>query len=230
MSALPLQIESFSFDPRPVSEVELLRVIGRITWNATSEEGALKSIAAAILRAPDFNGIRVEPAEEASHLPLYEATRRQQEGEVAWALAPIAANGKHWGQLRIFFPTQTSPSAESPVRLAKFVGQQVAILLDRLHVERQNRLELARLQALEHGIRRRKAIHRAAAILAEQRKVSLLEATRILVQYARGKRKRLLPLAESLIFGFEALAFTRPKLRRLHAGETTSPYFERSIA
>jgi hypothetical protein len=226
MSALALQIESFSLAPRSVPEVELLRAISHISWNAVSEEDALKSIAAAILRAPDLTGFRVEPAEEAGYLPLYEATKQQPKGGIAWALAPISANGKNWGRLRVFFLPQTPSSAESPVRLAKFVGQQIAILLDRLHLERQNRRELARVQALERGIRRRKAIHRASAILSGQRNVSLAEATSILVRYARRRRIRLLPIAESLILGFDALDFTRPALRRLDAAETTAPYFE----
>jgi hypothetical protein len=225
MSALALQFQSFTLAPRPFSEVELLRAISHTVWNAKSEEDALKTIAAAILRVQDLTGFRVEPTDGAPHLPLYEATIPQPNGQNAWALAPISAYGKRWGQVRIFFLPQARASSESPVRLAKFVGQQLAILLDRLEVERQNYRERARLYAFESGNRRRKAIHRAAAILAQQRGVSTLEATRILVQYARAKRKRLLPVAESLIFGFDALASGRPTLRRLAAIEPTT-YFE----
>jgi hypothetical protein len=76
----------------------------------------------------------------------------------------------------------------------------------------------------------RLSLHRVARILAEQRSVCAAKADCLRVCYARRNRRRLRAIAESLIFGYDSPAFTRPPLCRLAPTELTSQGFERSLA
>jgi hypothetical protein len=222
MSALAQQNPLFSVSVRRISEIELLRAISNITWNADCEEQGLASIAAAVLRVPGLNGFRFEPFETFLHLPIYETSRPLSKSPSASAVSSASANGQTWGQIRIFFDPHASPALESPVRLAKFIGQQIGILLHRIALHRERAKHLSRLETLDRVIRRRKLIHRAAGILAEQRDAPEAEAISIMVRHARRNRRNLLQIAESLIFGYDTAAFNRPSLRRLGAHELTS--------
>jgi hypothetical protein len=217
MSAL-----AYSFSPRHISEIELLRSISRVTWTAVQEESALAAVAAATLQVPGLTGFRFEPLENLLHLPIYETSKPRLAVPSVSAVATVKANGQTYGKVRIFFDPQWHQALESPVRLAKFIGQQIGIFLHRLDLNREHEKHLSRLEAVERIIRRRKITHRAATVLSEQRNVSETEAIALMVQYARRNQKNLLQIAESLIFGYDCIAFTRPSLRRLAAHETTT--------
>jgi ANTAR domain len=219
MSALAQQNKLFSVSPRRLSEPELLRAISKITWNAGSKDEGVSAVATALLRVTGLTGFRFESTDD----QVYPRA-------AASAVSAVSANGHTWGQIRIFFDPHATPAVESPVRLAKFVGQQIGILLHRLSLQRERDERLGRLAALDRIMRRRKVIHRAVGILAEQRSVSSAEATSLMAAYARRNRRPLLSIAESLIFGFDSLAFTRPSLRRLTSTELTSESFQRSLA
>jgi ANTAR domain-containing protein len=222
MSALAQQHNIFSYSQRHLSEVELLRTISNITWNADHEEEALASIATAILRVPSLSAFRFEPFAGIPHLPIVETSRPRETRLSASAISNAAANGHSFGQVRIFFEAHSQNPAESPVRLAKFLGQQLGLLLHRLAMSRERQRHVANLDALARTTRRRKIIHRAAVVLAEQRSVSESQAISLMVNYARHNRQNLLNIAESLIFGYDSTAFTRPSLRRLTPTESTS--------
>jgi hypothetical protein len=198
---------------RPLSEVELLRSVSSQTWNATDEEDAFVAIATAILRAPGISGFRFEPSPHLPHLPIHETSKPGGQKSWAWAVSPANANGQSWGHVRIFFDPNLAQKLESPVRLAKFVGQQIGILLHRLSLQREIVRQTAHLEALNRITRRRKIISRAAAVLAGEREVSEREAISLMVSYARENRQNLLTIAESLIFGYKNAAFMRPSLR-----------------
>ena len=193
---------------RRLTELDLLRAVSNITWTADHEESALAAIAAAVLNLPGLTGFRFEPQVEAArnllHLPIYEASKPRSSGPSASAVSAACANGQTYGQLRIFFDPNSSLKLESPVRLAKFIGQQIGLLLHRIALRREHQRHSAHLAAIERAIRRRKAIRRAAVILATQRNVSEAEATSFMVSYARRNHRTLFEISEALVFGYDS--------------------------
>jgi AmiR/NasT family two-component response regulator len=105
------------------------------------------------------------------------------------------------------------------VRLAKFIGQQIGLLLHRIDLTRENQRHLTHLQTIERTIRRRKAIRHAAVIMARQRNISEREALSFMVAYARRNRRNLLEISEALIFGYHSVRFSSSPLKvsPLHA-------------
>lgn len=229
MSALAQQSRFYSFTPRRISEAELLRVIGHITWTASDEEPALAAVAAAVVQMQGLVAFRFEPFEDLPHLPIYELSTPQSSNTNASALAQVTANGRTYGQIRIFFDPHSLQLLESPVRLTRFIGQQTGILLHRLELQRERKAHISRLETIDRVIRRRKTIHRAAVVLAQQRRISESEGISLMVRYGRQNRQSLLQIAESLIFGFNSAAFRRPYLRRLSAQEPTSNYSSQGL-
>lgn len=218
MSALAQQNNFFIHSQRRISELDLLRVVSTITWTSAHEESALTSIAAAALRLPGLIGLRFEPLEHLFHLPIYESTQPHSTSPRAFALATVSANGRSYGQLRIFFDPHSSLTLESPVRLAKFIGQQLGLLLHRIALNREYQRHSAILQSIDCILRRRKVIHRAAVILAEQRNTPKAEAISFMVGYARRNRRSLLEISEALIFGYDSSRFSSspPKVSPSH--------------
>jgi hypothetical protein len=207
MSAVAKQNALYTLTRSRISELDLLRAISQITWTAEQEEAALPAVAGVALRLPGVTGLRFEPDGAGSpHLrvPLYEIAKQRSGLPVAFASSPVSASGQSYGQLRLFIDPHASLPLESPVRLAKFLGQQIGLLLHRLTVRREHQRLTGHLKTIERAIRRRKAIHRAAVILAEQRNISESEAVSFMVRYARRNRRNLLDVSEALIFGFDS--------------------------
>ena len=206
---------------RAISELELLRGIGSLTWSGSEIKRSLESLASLLLRFEGITAFRFEPQESHHHLPLFERSVDAGTYATANAVAAVAANSFHFGQARIFFHPDLTQTTESPLRLVRFVGQQLAILLHRIELQHEKNRQLASQFAMNRLLRRRKLLHRAAAIFAEQREVSDKEALSLLVQYARRNRRKLLDIAEALLVGHDSTALARPVIRRLTAGETT---------
>jgi hypothetical protein len=133
----------------------------------------------------------------------------------AFARSPVSANGQTWGEIRIFLDPYFSSHVESPIRLAKFVGQQIGLLLQRLALLSERRLLNARLDKLNQIVRRRKLVYAAASVLARQRNISSAEAISDLVKYARSSGRKLLAVSESLIIGYGLSKPTRSNFQRL---------------
>ncbi len=228
MSAVA-QAQVFSLYSRQISETELVRTIGHIAWTAKQEEAALTQIGAAILRVPGLVGFCFEPSGEIPYLPIYEVMKPSSLTRAS-AIGAVVANEAKFGQVRVFFDPHVRPEVESPVRAAKFVGQQLGLLFHRLYLVRERERSAARLEALERGTRRRKIIHRAAGILSQQRDVSVRDALSLIVQYARRNRRTLVDISEALIYGWDSGTFVRPQLRRLASSEFTSSGRHRSLA
>jgi hypothetical protein len=172
------------------------------------------SISDALLRLPGFLGLRFEPVEGVANLSVFETCRLRLAVPGASARSPVSANGYFWGEIRIFFDPKTALPVESPVRLARFMGQQIAILLHRIALHGERKILLARVEQTRQVIRRRKLIYGASKILAQQRNISERDAISEIVRYARRNRRTLLDVSEALIFGHDIGASTRPVFRR----------------
>ena len=210
MSALAQYPVLYSFSTRRISEVELLRTISHIVWSSAAEQPAVDAITAATLQVPGLSALQLEELDGV------------KPPSAASAVALITANSQTYGQVRLFFDPHMLQTLESPVRLARFIGQQLGILFHRLDLERERQKLNAAIEAVDRLTKRRKLIHRATGVLAEQRNVSEKEAVTLMVQYARKTRTNLFRIAESLIFGYDCAAFTRPSLRRVPAGQVTT--------
>ena len=120
----------------------------------------IAELAAAIpgVASVEFAGLDVEAGNPAS------------EG-VATASADIRARGRKFGEVRIRFDLRRTP-LKQPVQLARFIGQQVALLAARAEDEAfyaQRRREIAQYR---DELQRRKVVQRARGILARDHGVS----------------------------------------------------------
>jgi hypothetical protein len=201
------------------SEAEALRAIGRSACSAENLECGFEAISAAVLHIDGMRGVHLElsgtQAMEKGAFPV--------SGSTAYAVETVRANGLTWGTLRIHFdPTRTK--VQTPLRFTRFVGQQIALLLDRLSLLNEIETHRRRLARLERSLATRKAVHRARGQLAQARGVSDLEALLIMKRHARRSGRTLLQLAETLILGFETPCLQLPVLRRLDPGQFTSQW------
>ena len=198
------------------SEAEALFAIGRIACSEQNLESAFEGIAAAVLRMYGMHGLQLD----LNGMPeLHKGTFLA--GTTASAVEAVRANGLTWGAIRIHFdPARTQ--VQAPVRFARFVGQQIASLLDRLSLRSELETQRRRLAHLERRLATRKAVHRARGQLAQVRTVSNLEALQLMKRHARRSGRTLLQVAEALMVGFDTPNFERPLLRRVHPGQLTS--------
>jgi hypothetical protein len=123
--------------------------------------------------------------------------------------------GYIWGELRVFFDPNFALPVESPVRLARFMGQQIALLLHRIALNWEREILLSKVERTNQMIRRRKLIYGAVKVLARQRSITERHALSEIVRYARRNRRSLLKIAESLILGYDIGTSTRPFVRRI---------------
>ena len=222
MTAPSLTRIPFARTQRPTTEIELLRFISNIAWNGQDEQVCFQSISDALVRLPGFLGFRFEPADDVANLPGFETAKPRLAVPGAFAHSPVSANGYVWGELKVFFDPNVALPVESPVRLARFMGQQIALLLHRIALNWERRILQARLERTSQVIRRRKLIYGAAKVLVQSRNISERQAVSEIVHYARRNRRSLLNVAESLILGYDIGTSTRPFFRRLAAHEPST--------
>ncbi|MBV8071831.1 MAG: ANTAR domain-containing protein [Acidobacteriaceae bacterium] len=204
---------------QPASESEVLRDIGRIAWSAPRIEHGLEEIASAVFRLPGMHVLELH----VETMPVFTKAAYGACRTSGSAVEAVQANGLTWGTLRIYFDPALA-QVETPLRFTRFVAQQIALLLDRLSLLREIEMQHRRLAHLKRRLETRKAVHRAAGVLAQARDIPDADALRIIIQEARRSRRTLLHLAQALILGFEAPGFHKPVLRRLGPAQYTAPY------
>jgi hypothetical protein len=222
VTALSQSRVSFARSRRPITEIELLRLIGNITWNGDGEEACFASISDALLRLPGFVGFRFEPTASRANFSAFETDRPRLAVPGASARAPVSANGRVWGEIWLYFDPNAALPVESPIRLAKFMGQQIALLLHRIALNSERKILISKLEKTRQAILNRKLIYGAAKVLAQQRKISERDAISEIIRYARRNRRSLLNVSESLILGYDMRIVTRPFFRRLTSHEPTT--------
>ncbi len=138
-------------------------------------------------------------------------------------MAPIMADSRDWGRLRILFEPRIR-SLECPLRFARFAGQQIAIMLNRLDLFRRRQALLAGIDRLRERLEARKSVARASGIVAASRGISQREALSFLLAYARDWRRTPGQIASAIILG-QDVSFQYPSLRQLRDHELTASRF-----
>jgi hypothetical protein len=163
-----------------------------------------EELSALILALPGVQAFEIDPRE-----PL----RRLAEGPFLWSVgparkkaagsvsAPIASADAKWGELRIRFDL-TKFEVESPVRFARFVAQQLSLVLARADAERRNHALRKQIDSLAADLDTRKFVQRAAGILGRQRGLPEARATAMLHHHAIQTGRDLRQVAEAVITAY----------------------------
>jgi ANTAR domain-containing protein len=206
MSALPLP-QSFDRARRHLSEPEAIRTVGRLAVTAVDAYSGLEAIAEAVLRVKGMRKLHITPELPLSAEESFEWSASEGLAPCGSAMASLTANGQTWGRLRIFFEPRVH-SVESPLRFARLLAQQSALMLNRLDLLRLRATYLASIERVQERVEMRKTVHRAKGILARSRAISEEEALLSLFRYARETRRPLSQVAEAVILGHKS--FPRP--------------------
>jgi hypothetical protein len=220
MSAL-LQSPNLFRSLRRVSEQEAITNIGRLALTAADAASGIESLASIALRLSGLHGVEITLASGRGTVETMEWHDSKSPAPRGSATGLIAANSRGWGRLRILFDPHIE-SVECPLRFARVLAQHVALLLNRLEVAGRYAATAAAANRLQHRLDTRKAVSRAAGILASARNLTHQQAVSVLVEQARESRRPLLPLARTVILGQETGHIQAIHLRRLRHDEATS--------
>jgi len=192
--------------------------IGRLALTAADAASGLEALASVALRLSGLHGVEVS-LDDAGTLEWHDSKQPAPRGA---ATGLIAANSHRWGRLRILFEPGLK-SLECPLRFARFLAQQAALMLNRLETLRRHTVSKAALQRLEVRLDTRKVASRAIGVLAQARKLTHQRAHLLLLEQARQTRRSPLAVARSIILSAET-GHLRPlvSLRRLSADDLTT--------
>ncbi len=222
MSALP-QSQNFFRSLRRVSEQDAITTLGRLALTAVDAATGLESLAGVALRLSGLHGVEVtlHSDQGAQTLEWHNSKASAPRGSAA---ALIAANSREWGRLRILFEPHIQ-SVECPLRFARVLAQHAALMLNRLEVEVRNQTIAAAVSRLQERLETRKAVSRAAGILAHAHDLSHEQALSVLLRQARESRRPLLQLARVVILSLlsNRTATHYAEARRLLAGVDRAP-------
>ena len=202
MSAL-LQSPNLYRSLRRVSEQEAIMTIGRLALTVADPARGLEALASVALRVSGLNGVEVKlSAGEESTTGTLEWHASKAPAPRGAATGLIAANSREWGQLRILFEPKMR-SLECPLRFARALAQHTALMLNRLDIAARNKASKAAVRRLEERLETRKAVSRAAGILAHGRNLTSERAVLLFLRHARESRKSPLELARTMILSSE---------------------------
>jgi len=220
MSAL-LQSPNLFRSLRRVSEQEAIIAIGRLALRAADAASGLESLAGIALRLSGLHGVEVSLHTGAGKADVLEWHDSKAAAPRGSATGLIAANSREWGRLRILFEPRIK-SVECPLRFARVLAQQGAVMLNRMELLARKEAAAATLRRLQERLDRRKAVSRAAGILARSKGISHEQSLLLLLHQAREARRPLLPLARTLILSEETGHLQPVSLRRLGPAELTA--------
>jgi hypothetical protein len=186
---------------RRMTELDASRQISRVAASATRVDDGIDAFASIALQVNGIERIELIPAAPlVKEIPEPLTFGRDNPATThASAIADVAAEGRTWGELRVFFELHPS-SIENPLRFARYIGQQIAMLLSRLELvmERESLKRKARI--FKTLVARRKAIHRARALLVHAHKITEDAALLLLRRYTRESGRSMHAVAEAIIF------------------------------
>jgi len=155
---------------RRVSEQEAIMTVGRLALTAADAASGLEALASVALRLSGLHGVEVRLQTAGQELvDVLEWHGSKEAAPRGAATGLIAANGREWGRMRILFEPRVR-SLECPLRFVRILGQQVALMFNRLAVVTGNQTAKAAIRRLEQRLDMRKAVTRAAGILARVKK------------------------------------------------------------
>ena len=198
MSALAHKREQFVTALGRLTETEATREISRIATGQRVSLETAESIVTVALRVSGTRALHLQRTETAG-LPVTWGVAPAP-GVHGAAVAEVSARGRKWGELRLFFDLK-STEMESPLRFARFLGQQIARVLEELALMAERERLRRKVEQLKTAIARRKAIHRAKAIVASSHGIPEIEALKLMCGYSRESGRTLYQVAEAFIFG-----------------------------
>ena len=202
MSALAPQQQIF-ISARRLNELEATREISRVASSSREEEVILEAIGSLALKVSGVIGIHVVKIVETNSYFSNPALWNTPVGKfVGSTVADLTSDGQKWGELRLYFDLK-SDSLESPLRFVRFLAQQIEGVLDKSRLEIQGEQFRKQIQILRSIVARRKAIHRAKALIANTRNISDQEALRTMCSLSRESGRTLHQIAEAFIFSDE---------------------------
>lgn len=233
MSAVA-QHQPFIRSVRSLGELDALR---EISWHGTHARelgSGAQALLDAALRVRGVLQIALEPVSELPVLPQIDwrtySLARQRNGKQSpkgSAIAEIAAQGHLWGNLRVAFELRQH-SLESPLRFARFVGQQLGGLLNRFQLLQRHDALIFANEVLRRRIEMRKLAQRAKGLIAQSCGISDAEAMVRLLKLARKLRRSISQISEAVLLSQGDVWTQSPSMRRLAHGEFTNTRFNLS--
>lgn len=115
------------------------------------------------------------------------------------AFAEVAADGKRWGELRVFFELHPL-TIENPLRFAKYLGQQLGTLLVRVGLLLERGALKRKAAQFKAPVAKRKAIHGARALWRHVHDISEDEAFALMRRYVEQTGRTMHQIAEAIVF------------------------------
>ena len=220
MSAL-LQSPNLFRSLRRISEPEAITTIGRSALAARDAASGLESLANVALRLSGLHGVEITLHGQSGQSETFELHDSKAAAPRGSATGLVAANAREWGRLRIFFEPRIK-SVECPLRFARVLAQHTALMLNRLDISARHEAIRRAMSRLEQRLETRKAVSRAAGILANMHHLPHEQGLAILLRQERTSRRPLLPLARAIILGQQTGHLQPVSLRRLGPNELTN--------
>jgi len=200
--------------PAPFTMGSLLAQIGLIANTAKNELSGFRDMIALALSAPGVRRITVDARliTLVAQSPVARGlNRRFSNTQSIWA--SIEANGRSWGRVNVA-TDEYSELSWQPEGLVSFLGQQLALLLNRLDLVRERENRVAQKDRLAKRLKARKDVNRAGGLVASERGISQHQALQDLVRQARTSRETLSQLAETVVLRHKAKQRRLPVQRR----------------
>jgi ANTAR domain len=220
MSAL-LQSPNLYRSLRGLNEFEAITLISRLGLAAADAASGLASLAGVTLRLGGLHGVEASLRSSMKFADTLQWHDSQAPAPCGSASGLVSANGREWGRIRINFEPRVQ-SVECPLRFARVLAQHAALMLNRLELVDRNEASTAAVSRLQDRLETRKAVSRAAGLLARSQHLSERKALSLLLEQARQSRRPLLQLARSIILGQQTGHFKPISLRRLGPEELTA--------
>jgi AmiR/NasT family two-component response regulator len=113
------------------------------------------------------------------------------------SVARIEANGQDWGELRLRFSLEQTEVA-SPVKLARYLAQQIASAIHNAELASSNRTLAKGLAELKDEVATRKILERAKGVLAETQNLAPARAEALLKRHSERTGRSLREISEAV--------------------------------
>jgi hypothetical protein len=183
-----------------ISELDATRQISRTAAVAPELVDGIESVIKVALQIPGINRVELSPGKpllpQIPELLAFGPTDRSSTSGVAFA--EVKADGKLWGELRVFFELRPL-TLENPLRFARYVGQQLGVMLVRAELLVQQDVLRQKADRYKTVVARRKAIHRARALLRHAHNISDDEAFLLMRRYVEQTGRTMHQIAEAIV-------------------------------
>ena len=183
----------------PQIEATFLLDISHLKASAGCPEDAFVAMGEAAVQFPGVRGLALELA---GGQPLSPGTGQwfgSPDPEACAATqAPILASGQNWGSLSLYFDPHVL-AEHMASRISRFLGQQFALALACIELEALISGLRSEVAAGQEEIRGRKALHRAAVLLAHSRGISEKSAQVLIEEQSRRTGKSINAIAEAVL-------------------------------